>query len=77
MITTMADDKGKLLYMYCGIEDVEDNDPNKYEWWKFSEFLKKFDLTRYYLDGQLKKNGGIFIDGTLYKKSPMYYIPKY
>jgi len=72
-----AYDKQRVIYLYCVIEDVEDDDPNKYEWWKISEFVKKFDLTRHYLGGQLKKNGCIFIDGILYKKSPMYYIPKY
>ena len=77
LITTM--DKGKkFAYVYCVKEDVNDNDPEKYKWWKKSDFLKKFDfLTRYSLNLQLKNHGGIFIDGTHYKKSPMYYTPKY
>jgi len=64
-------------HMYCVIEDVEDNDPDKYKWWSTPVFLKKFNLIKWRLDRQLKKNGGISIDGTLYKKSPMHYIPKY
>ena len=38
MITTMENGKGKYAYMYCVIEDVKDNDPDKYKWWPNQNF---------------------------------------